>query len=768
MIRNKYVGMLIMAVTLAFCCLISSCVMARGEGGRMETGRRIEVIPQPRRVDFEGKNFAVQSARLIRVTDTSEDRYSAGLLRDSLRAALGIECKIAPLVGGTSGNHELILTAGDKVPFSPAPPAVEPGQEQEGYGLRVDKIAARIAARSETGLFYGVQTLIQLAQQAGRKKGAIPGVAIRDWPEFGLRGIYIEGSQSRNSVIVSRTNIEQTIRRAARYKMNYLTIEIYNLVPFVSFPWCADANTLSIKDWESINELARRYHVTIIPSLLSFGQMTEVIWNCDQGKPYRESTAPGMLCPSNPGSVKFLQGLYKDLMGIFKTSPYIGIGCSEIYLQWQKRYCPLCQKRIAAGETEFDIFCLHVTKCADAITSVAKELGRDVRPMMWADEFYMYNIRPRYAGLEKMSRRTVMGHWQYFDKYWVLNNRHYDGIDGLASRGFDVMFISACWPVNTYLVDLSPDEPKDGKFPLIVDAGVLNITDQARWAQTYRAKGGAGKVLGGVCATFSQHDIRCWDTTWLGYALQGDYTWGDSSRPWTERRKDFVHDFAATFYEARDEQAAATIARAYRDLDAAKSDIERNHYLIRDIYGEYDSADETLTNNSMEQSCKLIRELTAKPKGPGKTVADVRARAEKIRLVAKGWRQKLAGLSNRVANTQSLGYLVTAAHKIQNHAERTLYMLDQEEVLGAVATADTDSNARLPRQKKIHALQRQLTTLREDTQGLLTEMRKLTWFTNDFATGYYGVMGGMDGCQKRLAEALKKIEATPPPSATGK
>ncbi len=139
-----------------------------------------------------------------------------------------------------------------------------------------------------------------------------------------MRGICIEGGQSKSSVIVSRANLERTIRRAACYKMNCLELEIYNLAPFASFPDCADADTLSRSDWEGLVELARQHHVTIVPTLQSFGQISEVIWNCDQGKPYRESTVPGLLCPSRPENVKFLQGLYKDLLSDLQDDPLPG------------------------------------------------------------------------------------------------------------------------------------------------------------------------------------------------------------------------------------------------------------------------------------------------------------------------------------------------------------------------------------------------------------------------------------------------------------
>jgi hypothetical protein len=712
----------------------------------------LTILPQPRHVEHAGTTFNARAARLIRVTDSEQGRFAASLLQKAMGEALGKTIPIAPLMNDLAGLHELVLGRGARFALPASPPEVEAGKEEEGYGLRVDAHGVRITARSEAGLFYGVQTLIQLIEQAGREKKPIPGLSINDWPEFDLRGICIEGGQSKNSVIVNRANLEHTIRKAARYKMNCLELEIYNLAPFASFPHCADADTLSRSDWEELVELARRHHVTIVPTLQSFGQMAEVIWNCDQGKPYRESTVPGLLCPSRPENIKFLQGLYTDLLRVFHTSPYLGIGCSEVWMQWNKKYCPLCQARINAGETEWDIYCKHVANCAEAVIGAAKELSRPVRPLMWADEFYMYNLRPRYAGLEKMPRQLVMGHWQYFDKYWVLDNYHYDGIEGLSSRGFDVLFVSACWPFNSYLVDLSPAEPTvaEGKFTLLTSSGVLNITDQARWAQAYKDKGHPGKVLGGICATFSQHDIRCWDTTWLGYALHADYTWGDPARPWVSRKNGFLHDFAASFYGPHNDQAVQTIALAYAELDAAKSDLERNNYIIRDMVGEYDMADEAYLTNSLQHACSRIRDLMINPPKSGETVADIRARAEKAVATARLHRRRLTVLTTQVGNPQSLGYLITAAHKIQNHAERTLYLSDQEEVL-----------ARPTRQRAIKALQTRLVLLTADTQGLIAEMRKLTWFRDDYATGYYKVISMLNWCQQRLDEALRAVEVEP-------
>ena len=199
-------------------------------------------------------------------------------------------------------------------------------------------------------------------------------MVITDWPTFDWRGRYFDGSQYLGTIVVTRANLEREIKLLARSKLNFLLVEIFNLAPFQSFPSCIDANTLSLADWQSLVELAHGYHVTLVPSLQSFAQIYQVIWNCEAGKPYREETAPGIICPSRPENVVFLQGLYGDLISLFKYSPILGIGCSEVGMQWQQRYCPRCKQRLDRGETLPDIYYKCNRNCVQAVDAAANPI----------------------------------------------------------------------------------------------------------------------------------------------------------------------------------------------------------------------------------------------------------------------------------------------------------------------------------------------------------------------------------------------------------
>ena len=427
----------------------------------------LSVIPTPRSVKASAGGFDAAKATTIVVSgDDAGDRFSAHLLRDALlhdfrRGLLDREMRMRK-------GHHLSLSAGSGTKMF-----LIKFNGDEAYDLHVEPEGIEIESPKDAGLFYGVQTLIQLLEQARREKSNVAAVEISDSPTFAWRGRYYDASQYAGTIVTTRANLEHEIKLQARYKLNFLCLDLYNLVPFKSFPYCADANTLPAGDWDYLVELAHRYHVTLIPSLQSFSQMYPVIWTCDEGKPYRETTAGGLICPSRPENVKFLQGLYKDLITTFKYSPILGVGCSEVGMAWGKNYCPLCKARIDKGETLHDIYAKHVRDCVLAVDAAAKEVGRDVRPMMWGDEFYMGYGGEWWVGIDAIPKNTIMGHWMYW--------KPYDGIGGLLDRGYDVLFLSATYQHTAlYLVDLSPQEPADGKWAPLLDSGVRNVTDQAR------------------------------------------------------------------------------------------------------------------------------------------------------------------------------------------------------------------------------------------------------------------------------------------------
>jgi hexosaminidase len=94
---------------------------------------------------------------------------------------------------------------------------------KEGYTLEVNPKLVRVTANDAAGLFYGMQTLLQLLPPeiesktlVRRKSWTIPAVQITDYPRFGWRGLMLDVSRH----FFSKEDVKAYIDRMARYKYN--------------------------------------------------------------------------------------------------------------------------------------------------------------------------------------------------------------------------------------------------------------------------------------------------------------------------------------------------------------------------------------------------------------------------------------------------------------------------------------------------------------------------------------------------------------------
>ena len=496
----------------------------------------VMLTPRPQQVTAGEGHFSLRDQEwAVSLPDGPEQEFCRSVLTTALRQA-GVKIHEA-----RNDGHTFVIGQPVELPELP-----NQGHAEEAYVLCISPTGVMARGASPAGILYASQTLRQLLRISA-ETGRLPCLTIVDYPTFRMRGVYIEGGQERFGRIVEKDYLLEQIQRLAEFKMNTLVIECYNLFPFASFPACADEGTLSETDCREILAESKRCHVTIIPSLQTLAQASELVWNCPEGSPFREATAPGLMCPSNPALYPFITGLYRDLLQRFDDSPIIGVGCSEIDMQWQGRYCPACRPRIDAGETVRDLLLGHAEKCIAAVHGVSAELGRPVRPLMWADEFYMYGPGKDWVGIERIPHDTVMGYW----KYWS----DYSGIDGLLERGYDVLGISAMYNHSFYLADLSPDKPPK-MWPPMEQTGVRNIAALLCQAAARRQDPASTQFWGAATASFSKHRLRAFDSIWYGFALNGHATWGNPQLALDDYQDSFTKAFTRHFHDARTEAAA--------------------------------------------------------------------------------------------------------------------------------------------------------------------------------------------------------------------
>ncbi len=167
----------------------------------------IQLIPQPVEVTQTPGSYSLSKSTTIRYNH-SDAATAAIMLAQKLDAATGLVIRAEE---GTKGSVQFNMNA------SPAPLL-----SKEGYTLEVTTKGVVVSANEPAGLFYGMQTLLQLLPKEIESKKQVnanwvlPAVSITDYPRFPWRGIMLDVSRH----FFSKEHVMAYIDEIARLKYN--------------------------------------------------------------------------------------------------------------------------------------------------------------------------------------------------------------------------------------------------------------------------------------------------------------------------------------------------------------------------------------------------------------------------------------------------------------------------------------------------------------------------------------------------------------------
>lgn len=343
--------------------------------GHAATAEAPGLIPLPAKATFPPGGFNLDPTANILADATSQD--TAQYLAGRLRPATGYPLKLGAGSGSAKGN--IVLTTRD----------AKATLGEEGYELTVSQDSVTIRAPHPAGLFYGVQTLLQLlppqiyaASPASGVSWKIPCAQIEDQPRFPWRGLMLDVSRH----FYNLDEIKQLLDSMAAQKLNQFhwhlvddqgwRIEIkhyprltqvgawrksigFGLDPKSSTAYGPDGRYGGFYTQADIREViayASARHITIVPEIEMPGHSTAALsaypeFSCSGG-PYSTDlnggVFAGVYCAGKDGTFEFLQNILGEVIDLF-PGKYIHIGGDEVPKDnWQK--CAKCQARKTAEQ----------------------------------------------------------------------------------------------------------------------------------------------------------------------------------------------------------------------------------------------------------------------------------------------------------------------------------------------------------------------------------------------------------------------------------
>lgn len=313
------------------------------------------VIPKPATVNATGDWFVLQPKTVICYQETEEIRNIARYLGERLKPATGFDLQLVPSQEAQEFSIFLSLTGNDSA-------------GEEGYDLDITSGLVNLSATTPSGLFRGVQTILQLLPASIEEKAVqetewqIPTGTINDRPEYEYRGMMLDVARHFFTVEEVKTLIDQI----SRYKMNYLHLHLSDdqgwRIEIKSWPKLTEIGGKSEvgggeggfftqEQYKEIVSYAAERYITIVPEIDMPGHTNAALasypeLNCN-GKATEIYTGTKVgfstLCTNKEVTYKFIDDVVREISSI-TPGPYFHIGGDESHATKESDYIPFINR----------------------------------------------------------------------------------------------------------------------------------------------------------------------------------------------------------------------------------------------------------------------------------------------------------------------------------------------------------------------------------------------------------------------------------------
>lgn len=350
--------------------LLTFVVVAISGCDRVATVSQINIVPQPVFAVQKQHSFTLSKSTKICFENFGQNSPLAKMVLRSLR-----KMHIRPSIVGVSKSDCISFRIND---------TVNPELGDEGYIIDVNSDRVLVSANSETGLYYGFVSFVQMLpddiEDVVYSRVVLPECTILDYPRYPWRGCMVDASRHFFSV----AEVKRILNVMSLYKMNkfhwHLTDDHGWRVEIKSHPelcdvgaWRPDRSNMMWRDIQppqpgepatyggyysqddirEIVELAESFQIEIIPEISipsHCGAMLAAAPHLScTGLPVNVQTGPcesrhNVLCVGNDSVLSYIFEVLDEVVDLF-PSKYVHIGGYDFdYDNWEQ--CPLCKNRM--------------------------------------------------------------------------------------------------------------------------------------------------------------------------------------------------------------------------------------------------------------------------------------------------------------------------------------------------------------------------------------------------------------------------------------
>lgn len=197
---------------------------------------------------------------------------------------------------------------------------------EQAYRIVLTPNRVRIIGNAPVGLFYGVQTFLQLLARRGSAI-KFPEGEIQDWPDLQLRIIYWDDAHHLEHMDV----LKAALRQAAFFKINGFALKLEGHFQFRSAPSIMEPYVLTPTELQELTDYALRYHIQLMPYLDAPAHDAFILKHPAYASLRAFPNCNYEFCVVNPQTYDLLFGIFQDLLDATHGAKYFVLSTDEPY-----------------------------------------------------------------------------------------------------------------------------------------------------------------------------------------------------------------------------------------------------------------------------------------------------------------------------------------------------------------------------------------------------------------------------------------------------
>ncbi len=456
------------------------------------------LIPAARKVQLNGHEITIDSTWGVALQVEAGD-ISVRALKEGALELHGLK------FAGTGPGRIVLRVVPGAVKMAPA------STLEQAYLLTITPQRIEITGNGAPGLFYGVQSLLQLIRMKTTGAGHLPEAEIEDWPALPLRFIHWDTKHHQDRP----ETLKRFIRWAAFFKMNMIGFEIEDKYEFPRHPVIGAPGAFTKAEMQDLTRYALERHIQLIPQIQAPAHMAYVLKHEEFKHLRADEKSNYQACMCDEEAISLIQDLYQDMIDATPGVKYFHASTDEVYYAG---ICGKCQEKRPYNDQNRSL------TWVEYVNRMYKWLGERDRKMLCWVEYPLQEEHLKLLPKGLINGVSVLGR----SKGWDQGLRDV-GVPSLiysSQQGAELLFpnyFSSNFQDNGRAITGHLEEP-----PSLI-AQLLGKAPQ--------------ELIGTYAAAWDDSGLHN-ETFWLGWIVVSQYGWS----PDGPRVEQVVADFMDVFY----------------------------------------------------------------------------------------------------------------------------------------------------------------------------------------------------------------------------